>query len=327
MSTIAVPSSPATRIRCESGRNATSRRKFGAENGYRTTGPPPAVDVPDERDRLEDASPRQFGVRHRGDVSAVRAEREACRRAVVEPRQRSATTPNVAVSTSGVERLDPPDRRCDDITARRPSGLTALETWLVGPGWRLRLAGRDVVPAQGGRVAGPLASRVVPSGVKPRSRNASVSLRMTARGVGAALDRGEQVLPCLRRVFEVSPLDGQEQRLVVVVHDQCLRADTAGLGEGAGGVGSSAISAWRSASPWLRGERGLALGLLLLLLGDRGLAVGVAPLHERDAGADDRHDERRGEHSDDDPTAAGAHDLVPIDLARGSWPGTGARRR
>ena len=40
----------------------------------------------------------------------------------------------------------------------------------------------------------------------------------------------------------------------------------------------------------------------------------AAPLHEGDAGAYERHHQRRGEHADDDATAAGAHDLVPVDL-------------
>ncbi len=46
---------------------------------------------------------------------------------------------------------------------------------------------------------------------------------------------------------------------------------------------------------------------------------GVAPLHEGHRSAHERDDQGRGERADDDPTAAAAHDAVPIDslAARG----------
>ena len=163
-----------------------------------------------------------------------------------------------------------------------------------------------------------------PSAAKPRSRKLSVSLRMTAVGVGAALDGCEQVLLSLWRVFELSPLDGQEQRLVEVLLHQCLRADASRLGEPASAVSVLSLLVSNPSLAFglfllLSSDRGLAFRLLLLLLSDCRLLIGVAPLHEGDRSAHDRDDQRRGERSDNDATAAGAHDLVPIDLlaARG----------
>ena len=74
---------------CESARNATSRRKFSAENSYRTTGAPPCATSQTNAHRARTTRSREFVVRHGGDVSAVRAERRGVTAIDVLRRQRS----------------------------------------------------------------------------------------------------------------------------------------------------------------------------------------------------------------------------------------------
>ena len=273
-----------------------SRWKFAAENGYWTIGPPPLATSQTSAIASVRHRPRQVVVRHGGDVPAVRAERQACRRHVGEPRQRRADDLERRhvdeVELEGATRPSLPVK--DDITARRPSGLTALET--LGSGLAMdasRRAGRDVVLAQARRSPNPLASRVLPSGVNPRSRKASVSLRMTAMASGLRWMVASRFDAGLRRVLEVSAFHREQQSLVVVVDHQCLRAEPAGLGQFRGRVGLG----------------GVGLGPFALLDGDEP--------------GDQRGD---GEQGDANERAAESTVLVGVALGRG-LPGRPVRSR
>ena len=182
------------------------------------------------RPRVRD-QPRRWLVRHRRDVSAVRAEREAGQR-VLGPRQRRADDLERR-HVDDVDRTSSRQRRPDDITANRPSGLTALEMLPRPPGMEastLRVVASYVLrlgdPPTAAREQG-LAVRREPEvdegfGLAPDDGD----------GVGAALDGGEQVGPRLARVLEMPAFNREQERLVVAVDDECLRTEPSGLGQG-----------------------------------------------------------------------------------------------
>ncbi len=106
------------------------------------------------------------------------------------------------------------------------------------------------------------------------------------------------------------PFHGEEQRLVVVVDHQRLRAEAAGLGEGSGGVGAGGL---------LRGVVGSCPGAARLDLRVVGGTVGsVALTYREDARQDGADEEDRGGGEEDPqaPVLAG----LPADSLRFARP-------
>ncbi len=191
--------------------------------------------VPNERDCACETKPSELLVRHGLDVSAVRAEREASRCIVAEPRQRRADD----LERRHVHDLERATIRCIERHHRE----AAVGADRAGDGWSRAgdggcpPAGCDVVLAHAGRIGDSAREQGLAVGGEPEVEESFGLAPDDGDGVGTARDGGEQVGLRCGRVFEMTAFDREQEGLVEVGFHQRLGADAAGLGEAAGVVG------------------------------------------------------------------------------------------